>query len=61
MTRKHFQAVAEAIRLEVKFLEADTDAHKAVRRVAQDLATVFKQANSNFDRQRFLEACGLGD
>lgn len=51
MTRKHFQAMADEIkRIQDKF-ERQT--------IADAFATVAKQTNSRFDRQRFMEACGL--
>jgi hypothetical protein len=60
MTRKHFIAVAALI----KGL-ADTTADPAqatdiaVRDVADGLADLFAKDNPNFDRARFLTACGF--
>jgi len=52
MTRKHFQAVADALRVS----DAPPD---AVRDIALALADVFAGQNPLFDRERFLTACGV--
>ena len=52
MTRKHFKAIAEIIN------DAGDDVD-AVERLAGDLASYFKSENPNFDRDRFLTACGF--
>ena len=51
MTRKHFKIMAA----EVAGI-ADPEQRKAM---AERLAVMCKQANARFDRQRFMEACGL--
>lgn len=58
MTRKHFEAIARSIKAEK---EAYTNARVvgAVRRLAEALADDFKMVNRNFDRDRFLLACGF--
>lgn len=61
LTRKHFQLMAEIIRLEVKFHDKDSEEFKAVRRVAFDLASMSKADNPNFDRAKFLQACGVSE
>jgi hypothetical protein len=50
MTRKHFQAIAEAIRQNIN--DAVTR-----RAVAQALIPALQQANANFNVQRFIDAC----
>ena len=60
-TRQHYKAVAEIIRKRQnlntgtkrtpRFLYADD--------LAGDLADYFDEDNPQFDRQKFLEACGL--
>jgi len=51
MSRKHFNALAKAI---------STIANIPDRgRVADLIAAVCADANPNFDRRRFLAACGL--
>lgn len=50
MTRKHFKAVADAIR----GTKLDAESRSAL---ARQLAHVFATLNPRFDRARFLEAC----
>lgn len=58
MTRKHFNAIADAII--VARLHAETDGEvERLRVVASNIATVCKDQNSRFDRARFMAACGL--
>jgi len=64
MTRKHFEAVAEAILAEKTLAEvssrgAGLDRVKGVERIASNLANVFAQTNDRFDRARFMTACGF--
>ena len=50
MSRKHFQAIAAAIRTGI--------ASKAEREaVARALLAAMKEANANFNATKFLEAC----
>ncbi len=51
MTRKHFNALAAAIR-------RITDAH-ARRVAAEAVAEICHQFNPRFDRERFFRACGV--
>lgn len=50
MSRKHFQAMADAIR------ELAPEARKAA---AEAMAKVCKSFNPRFDESRFLQACGV--
>ena len=52
MTRKHFEAIARAIR----DLAVDAGAREEV---AHRIADVLSGTNPRFDRERFLEACGV--
>lgn len=58
MTRKHFEAIARVVRVNGEFHtnEHAKDLHKDI---AQGLASVFANFNPNFDRARFLAACGI--
>lgn len=58
-TRKTYQMAAESIRTEVQF--ASDDSRYALTRVARNLANEFISDNPKFDRERFMDACGLGD
>lgn len=59
MSRKHFIAIAAAI----KALRqgADPEHLYPIDRVAEALADTFENFNPVFDRERFLTACGVGD
>lgn len=52
MTRKHFEAIAKII----DFTEGDED---TLRSVVGGLILYFENENPNFDRDRFLVACGF--
>lgn len=47
MTKKHYEAIARLLSGQ----NADLD-------LCESLARYFKSENPNFDRQRFLKACG---
>lgn len=59
MSRKDYVAFAEVIALEIKANIPATKAEQAVIDVAKSMADVFKRDNPNFDRARFLTACGI--
>lgn len=72
MSRKHYEAVAKAIRNELdiwaneQYLSGDKAyasrvVHDATRGIARELADTFASDNSRFDRQRFYRACGIED
>jgi len=68
MTRKHFEALAASIassrpvinckRGEVGWV-LETGRRQQWEHMAGEIATVCEQFNQNFDRARFLEACGV--
>jgi len=51
MSRKHFEAIAEAIR--------SIESIEARRIAAEKLAAVCAGQNSRFNYSRFMKACGL--
>jgi hypothetical protein len=53
MTRKHFEAIASAIRELQHGDSIDID------KLARDIADVCAESNSRFDYSRFLRACGV--
>jgi len=62
MTRKHFEAMADAISAEK--LLATQSGYGAARldtllSTTKRLATVFKQSNPQFNTARFMAACGF--
>jgi len=52
MTRKHFEAIAETIR-------NSNIGDDATAQIAYDLANTLERFNPNFDKHRFLKACGV--
>lgn len=68
MTKKHFEAIATVLQQshDDAILFADNPAAKASSRrvvsmVARRLADTFKDFNPNFDKARFLKACGVSE
>lgn len=70
MTKKHFEAIARIIKDRFEFIDRQrvhtetTEAFDmgyclAAEAVAEELAAVFAEVNPNFDRDKFLTACGL--
>ena len=63
MTKKHFQAIASILKDEVEINSGgrpiDIGARLSAKEIAQKMADYFKSENANFDRARFLSACGL--
>ncbi|MBW2636023.1 MAG: hypothetical protein JRC86_00605 [Deltaproteobacteria bacterium] len=57
MTRKHFEVIAANIR--ATFEQSTEEQKNAVRSLASDLASEFAGFNPNFNRSRFLGACGM--
>ncbi len=63
ITKKDFKAIAEIIEAEFTAYDAigedDTEGKHATASIAGHLAYYFATQNPNFDRERFMEACGL--
>lgn len=66
MTRKHFEAIAADIKdaqIEAnQFTLSDAELSQSlegIRMVADRLADTFERFNDNFDRARFIKACGF--
>lgn len=56
MSKKHFVALAQALKTVADTAELTETQH---RLVSQAIADVCRQNNQNFDSERFLGACGL--
>lgn len=57
MTKKHFIAVAATIKGQ-RSGQPDSVVNEALDAVAWGLAGTFAGLNPNFDKRRFLDACG---
>lgn len=59
MTRKHYQQIADMIRQTYQL----NDGHHGgtIAHIAEQFATIAKRDNQAFNRDRFLEACGITD
>lgn len=57
MSRKHYEAVAKAIRAERQ--NDDGRGAGAIASLADSMACIFEADSPRFDRDRFLEACGM--
>ena len=58
-SKKHYIAIAREIAELLKDLEGSNAAINAVALLASRLACIFKDDNPAFDRERFLQACGV--
>lgn len=63
ITKKDFKAVAEIIKREYTYFddtgEDDVEGKQATSSIAFRLADYLATQNLRFDRQKFLDACGL--
>ena len=59
MTRKHFKALAEALK-NVQPAEINSPIGRQWERDTNVIAEVLARFNSRFDQQRFVKACGYG-
>jgi hypothetical protein len=66
MTKKHFNAIADAMRymrkIEIDDIEGSATGVRVVKfsSVVDALAGIMADSNPKFDRNRFLAACGIG-
>ena len=69
MTKKHFEAIAEDINKRatvVVFSQELNDDEKFIalhtlRHLAYDLGSTFAKFNDNFDYDKFIKACNVGE
>ena len=62
MSRKDYRATADLIKSQRRLdgpTEATRLANDTLRNIADGMPSIFKADNSRFDRQKFMEACGL--
>lgn len=60
MTRKDYSAVANIIKKEMDRCDGcDDGIVLALNRIVDEMCSVFKADNPNFDKDRFLSACGF--
>lgn len=52
MTKKHFEEIA-------RVLDYYKDESSVTQDIASDFADIFAKENPNFNRARFLKACGV--
>lgn len=58
MSRKHFVPIAAMINRTIQAVTTDADRAEVVQ-MAKDFADFFATQNGNFDRGRFMAACGV--
>lgn len=64
MTKKHYLLIADAFAMALEDCDDQLARDIAVgylQPVAQRMSVFMKQDNPNFDRARFLKACGVGE
>jgi hypothetical protein len=59
MTRKDYVLIAKEINLALQEAGEDIRAINAVKVLAINFANTLKISNANFDKSRFLQACGF--
>lgn len=60
MTKKHYEMVAECFRWNPpRDPNGDPEVKRHHEMLADELAEAFRSDNPNFDRERFLKACGV--
>lgn len=59
MSRKDFVAIAAGIKREVDRLPEGSAQRKVAANVVHAMLPALQEANSNFRRAQFVEACGL--
>ena len=59
MSRKHFEALAAALRSNAPSPESDSHEAELFESIVKAVAGVCERFNPRFDRERFERACGL--
>ena len=61
MTRKDYIAAARVIAVHTNVQTCGKDERDAAWDIARELASMFAADNKNFNREKFLDACGCRD
>lgn len=63
MTRKDYVKFAVIIKAEVDGLNKQNECYKdiafCITSIADSMSAIFREDNTNYDRNRFMDACGL--
>ena len=61
MTKKHFEAIAEAFKevRAIQNVQESAEAKAALDILAATLSRICAESNGRFDKNRFLRACGV--
>lgn len=59
MTRQHFALIADVLKDELQHRACGESQRDMVYSVACEFARVLVRTNPNFNRERFLKACGV--
>jgi hypothetical protein len=59
MTRKDYKAIASCFYRQIGICDERNYDKSQLEMLAHELAIEFEQENPQFDRKKFLEACGL--
>jgi len=59
MTRQHFALIAGTLKDELQHVACGEDQRAMVRSVAHAFVRTLHRTNPNFNRARFLRACGV--
>lgn len=61
LTRKHFKAIADNLRTTKPNPDIAPEGYNQWCYTVDVMATMCREFNPNFDRGRFLDACGVSD
>ena len=57
--KRHYEDVAEILKAHLDSTRKDGYHHKTMDSIVREFSLMFEDDNPLFDRERFLEACGL--
>lgn len=59
LKRRHYEALAAIVKDNGKAVAHDIARFHVVQQIAHDLADAMQGANATFDRDKFIDACGV--